>query len=222
VKAPAELTVVKLGGSYAFSPHLRDVLSAISAARVPVVVVPGGGPFADAVREAQPRMGIGDSAAHRMALLAMAQFAEALVSLAAKARGRRSCHVAASIAAVRETLSQNALPVWSPWPMADGIETLPQSWALTSDSLSAWLAGRLGAARLILLKHRDPPEAPIGLAEAAKAGIVDRLFPDYARASGAAIWWLGPSHLTALAAYLNGVAPARVLLEPHHLNRSPA
>src|SRR5688572_11112389 len=69
-------TVVKLGGSYALSPRLPAILAAIRASHVPVVVVPGGGPFADAVRAAQPRMGFGDRAAHRMALLAMAQFAE--------------------------------------------------------------------------------------------------------------------------------------------------
>jgi 5-(aminomethyl)-3-furanmethanol phosphate kinase len=223
VSAACELTVVKLGGSYAFSPHLRDMLSTICSARAPVVVAPGGGPFADTVREAQPRMGFGDSAAHRMALLAMAQFAESLVSLApAKGGSRKNCRVAASVAAIRETLAENAVPVWSPWPMADGLETLPESWALTSDSLSAWLAGKLGAARLILIKHRDPPGAPVSLAEAARAEIVDPLFLDHAWASGATIWWLGPSHLNALAAWLSGTLPAGVRLELLHRESSPA
>ena len=47
------LTVLKLGGSYAFSPHLKDWLDAIAACAGCAVVVPGGGPFADAVRMAQ-------------------------------------------------------------------------------------------------------------------------------------------------------------------------
>jgi 5-(aminomethyl)-3-furanmethanol phosphate kinase len=173
--APAKrLTVVKLGGSYALSPRLPAILAAIRASHAPVVVVPGGGPFADAVREAQPRMEFGDRAAHRMALLAMAQFAEALASLGDDFR------VAPDVAAIRAALADGMTPAWSPWPMADGLEALPQSWDLTSDSLAAWLAGKLGAGRLILLKHRDPPDDGMSLAQAAEMGIVDPLFPVYA------------------------------------------
>src|SRR5437763_974004 len=76
-----DLTVIKLGGSHAFAPHLAHWLDAIGHCAGRIVVVPGGGPFADAVRDAQPRMGFDDSAAHRMALLAMEQYGCALASL---------------------------------------------------------------------------------------------------------------------------------------------
>ena len=79
-----DLTVVKLGGSHAFAPHLRAWLDAIAQCAGRIVVVPGGGPFADAVRDAQPRMGFDDAAAHRMALLAMEQYGCALASLNAR------------------------------------------------------------------------------------------------------------------------------------------
>ena len=45
--------VVKLGGSFAFSVHLRAWIEAIAACAGRVVIVPGGGPFADTVRAAQ-------------------------------------------------------------------------------------------------------------------------------------------------------------------------
>ena len=77
----AGLTVVKLGGSLAFSDALRPWLDALSQCARHVVVVPGGGPFADAVRAAQPRMGFDDRAAHHMALSAMEQYGRALVGL---------------------------------------------------------------------------------------------------------------------------------------------
>jgi hypothetical protein len=201
-----ELTVVKLGGSFAFSPRLRSILEAVVAARSAVVIVPGGGPFADAVRDAQPRMGFDHGAAHRMALMAMAQFAEALACCSAGVR------TAASIAAVHEACEAGATPVWSPWPLADGLAALPESWDLTSDSLAAWLAGKLGATRLFLLKHRDPPDRPMTPAQTAQAGIVDRLFPDYAKMSGARITWLGPSQLPALIEILDGRKAAGLLL----------
>src|SRR5260370_34880614 len=74
-------TVVKLGGSHAFSEHLASWVAAIAGCAGDVVVVPGGGPFADAVREAQPKIGFDDDAAHHMALLAMEQYACALAAL---------------------------------------------------------------------------------------------------------------------------------------------
>src|SRR4051795_8041241 len=74
-------TVVKLGGSHAFCEHLAPWVAAIAGCAGDVVVVPGGGPFADAVRDAQPKIGFDDDAAHHMALLAMEQYGCALASL---------------------------------------------------------------------------------------------------------------------------------------------
>src|SRR5215470_10293007 len=76
-----ELTIVKLGGSFAFSVHLRDWIAAIANCGGRAVIVPGGGPFADTVRVAQAQMGFDDVTAHRMALLAMEQYGCAITSL---------------------------------------------------------------------------------------------------------------------------------------------
>jgi len=48
--------VVKLGGSFAYSDYLQDWIEALAACAGRVVVVPGGGPFDDAVRLAQRQM----------------------------------------------------------------------------------------------------------------------------------------------------------------------
>ena len=81
MRGPIGPTIVKLGGSHAFSPHLKNWLDAIAGCAGCAVVVPGGGPFADAVRMAQPRMGFDDRAAHEMAVLAMEQYGCALTNL---------------------------------------------------------------------------------------------------------------------------------------------
>ena len=94
MRAAVGLTVVKIGGSYAFSTALKGWIDAISAGAGRVVVVPGGGPFAKTVRDAQPKMGFDDRAAHAMALFAMDQYGCALAALAA--RLRRADTVAAS------------------------------------------------------------------------------------------------------------------------------
>jgi aspartokinase-like uncharacterized kinase len=64
--------VVKLGGSLFGSDHLGSWLSLLAKVGS-LVVVPGCGPFADQVRQAQHRWGFDDSTAHIMALLAMSR-----------------------------------------------------------------------------------------------------------------------------------------------------
>ena len=80
-KETTGILVVKFGGSSASSPDLKRWVAAIEKARGPLVVVPGGGPFADTVRLYQRQIAYDDDAAHEMAILAMEQFGCALVSL---------------------------------------------------------------------------------------------------------------------------------------------
>src|SRR5262245_16671636 len=101
-------TVVKLGGSLAFSDALRPWLKALAGCAGHVVVVPGGGPFADAVRVAQPKMGFDDRAAHHMALIAMEQYGRALVGLG------ENLILAGSVAAIERALRDGRVPVWAP------------------------------------------------------------------------------------------------------------
>src|SRR5579871_3085941 len=126
-------TVVKLGGSFAFSPRLRDWIAAIAACAGRVVVVPGGGPFADAVRAAQAPMGFDDRAAHRMGLLAMEQYGCAIASFDERLL------LADSLEAIRQGLAEGKVPVWLPTPTVLTDTAIPQSWDVTSDSLAAWL-----------------------------------------------------------------------------------
>jgi aspartokinase-like uncharacterized kinase len=184
--------VVKLGGSHALSPLLRPWLRTIAAA-APVVLVPGGGPFADAVRMAQPVMAFDDRAAHEMALLAMTQCAIALASL------EPSFVVTADEAAIARALADTRVPVWSPWPMVCNAADIAESWDVTSDSLALWLAARLQARRVVIVKHRTMPAGePTAWAT---AGVVDRAFPRFHAAFSGEVAFAGPDDLsTALAA----------------------
>jgi hypothetical protein len=77
------VTVVKIGGGLlAHDGCLDRVLSTIAdvAADDSVLIVPGGGPFADAVRDQDRRVGLSDDAAHWMAVLGMDQYAHLIVS----------------------------------------------------------------------------------------------------------------------------------------------
>src|SRR6201999_873925 len=155
-----DITVVKLGGSHAGSAHLDAWLDALAACGGRAVIVPGGGPFADAVRAAQGSMGFDDAAAHHMALLAMEQFGLALASK------RPGLGVVASRDDIGTALRVGKVPVWGPTAMALAAKEIPASWDVASDSLAAWLAGRIGATRLLLVKH-GAPSAPVPAAELA-------------------------------------------------------
>lgn len=176
MSAPA--LIVKLGGSCATSPLLGAWLAGIAAARGRVVLVPGGGPFADAVRATQTTLGFDDAAAHAMALLAMAQYAIFLASRAALLT------LADSPAAIARACTAGRVPVWTPPVSLGPADGVPASWDATSDSLALWLAQLLAAPRLLLIK---PRAGGMDLLDAAFAGL---------RAGYAGrVWIAGPEHL---------------------------
>jgi aspartokinase-like uncharacterized kinase len=206
------LVVIKLGGSYAYSARAAersDWLDAIDRCAGQAILVPGGGPFADAVRSAQHELGFDDSAAHHMALLAMEQYGRALAS------GRPRFKRASSAGEIRGVLADGGVPVWAPARMALAAKNLPESWDLTSDSLSAWLAGVLGASRLLLVKRIAGSRVHLSAAELAAAGLVDPLFPRFLGASGAEAYIAGPAdHAVAAAAIRRSGPPGSRIALP--------
>jgi dihydroneopterin aldolase len=195
MRDPIASTVVKLGGSFALSPDLAAWLDMIAGGAGHVVLVPGGGPFADAVRDAQPAIGFDDAAAHHMALLAMEQYGRALVS-----RDPRLAP-AGSASAMRRILADRRVPVWFPTRMALCAADIPASWDVTSDSLAAWLAHRIGAQRLLLIKQVAPTAGPTDLQDLMKRGILDRAFASFLPA-GLELSIIGPDQRTSAAALL--------------------
>ena len=193
--------VVKLGGSFAYSAHLQDWIEALAACAGRVVIVPGGGPFADAVRAAQQRMGFDDHAAHHMAILAMEQFGRALISL------HDRLTPADTATAIHERLAANLVPVWMPARMVLADDGISPSWDITSDSLAAWLAGRIGANRLFLIKHIKLRSGRVRCNDLVADGVVDKLFARHLEAIEAATFIFGPNDQgAALAAIRDGAA----------------
>jgi 5-(aminomethyl)-3-furanmethanol phosphate kinase len=201
------LTVVKLGGSFAFSAHLADWIAAIARGAGRAVIVPGGGPFADAVRAAQTQMGFNDLAAHRMALLAIEQFGCAITTL------HDALSLADSFDSIRRSLANDQVPVWLPTRMALAAADIPPCWDVTSDSLAAWLAGKLGAERVLLVKHIEPMPAAMRATDLAARDIVDKAFADFLAASRVPAFILGPKDHAAVGRSLCGEpAGARIIV----------
>lgn len=192
--------VVKLGGSVVRSGELAAWLDTIAAAQCPIVVVPGGGALADEVRACQSRLGFGDQAAHRMALLAMDQLAWAVAGL------RQGFAVGATEAELRATLGRGEVAVWAPYALIAGRADIEESWRLTSDSLALWLAGRIGSARCYLVKSIPRKGTSTGARQLAADGIVDDAFPDMLKQTGVTAVLLGRGDRQAFTACLTGQA----------------
>jgi 5-(aminomethyl)-3-furanmethanol phosphate kinase len=127
----------------------------------------------------------------------MTQFGCALQSL------NPALSLAASRSAILRALKERKVPVWSPEQMACAA-ALPETWDLTSDSLAAWLAGALGASRLLLVKHGHFEGGAIDAHDLVARGVVDPLFPHYLRESGAQAWLTRPTDSARLAEGLRG------------------
>ncbi|NOU26046.1 MAG: uridylate kinase [Methylotenera sp.] len=141
--------VVKIGGSLLGAPELKkwlEILVKFSDGKV--VIVPGGGLFANSVREAQQISNVSDAVAHHMALLAMDQFGLMLTGL------NPTLVTASSELEIAERGWQHRATVWLPSKMVMADESILKNWHVTSDSLSAWLANKLGAEQLILVKSK--------------------------------------------------------------------
>jgi dihydroneopterin aldolase len=193
---PEAPTVIKIGGSAAFALDLRRWAATVADCGGRAVIVPGGGPFADAVRAAQPRMGFADTAAHHMALLAMEQFGHALASF------DKRLSAVDSMTDVERALNAGSVPIWLPTRMAMQAPEIAASWEVTSDSLAAWLAGKLSAVRLVLLKQVELSPDAVSVAELTAKGIVDPAFPQFLKQSGVPALILGPADHMAIAATL--------------------
>ena len=133
-KKPRAALVVKLGGS--LHHRVPDIVPLLCKSDRPLLVVPGGGLFANAVRHEH----LADEAAHWMAIAAMEQYAWFIAS-----HGMRTT----DILAVPETTA-----VFLPYISMRQHDPLPHSWNVTSDSIAAWIAAELGI-ELLVLKSID-------------------------------------------------------------------
>lgn len=137
-------------------------MKALAALDPAPLVVPGGGPLADAVRALDAGGGLSPATAHRMGVLALDQAALWLAELTGRAGGisgtvsRRAADSPARVVRFLEEIagarSEGRLPVLAPARWLERDDPLPASWEVTSDSIAAWVTGRLKARRLFLLK----------------------------------------------------------------------
>ena len=161
--------VLKLGGSLTGSDRLQSILDLIVRGYRPVIIVPGGGPFADSVRQLQPQLHFDDPTAHAMALLSMDQMGLYIARLHPRLT---TCQ---TLVQFSHALQTGKIPVWLPYALQHTDTTLPADWTVTSDTIAARLAERVSGASVALVKSCPiPPD--LGLDRLTELGIVDPAF----------------------------------------------
>lgn len=198
--------VIKVGGSLGRWRGVGRLLDLIARCRGTrkVLVVPGGGVFADVVRVEDRLMRLTKSAAHKMAILAMDQYGLLLCDLASHAVPVYSLRESAT------ALRSGQLPIFLPSRHLSHRDPFDHSWAVTSDSVAAHVARLVGATTLLLLKSvdgvfagdpRSNPDAPllprVTRSQLPRYGVVDREFAKWVKGIDAC--WI-----------INGRRPARV------------
>lgn len=188
------LWVIKLGGSLAGASDLRSWLAVPAGHQNSrVIVVPGGGEFANVVRAEQTRWGFDDNVAHQMALQAMDQFGRMLLALESTMVPLRELDQASEVWADGRT------PVWLPSASLATEALLPASWDCTADTVAAWAAVQLAASDLILGKSAPLNSSQPSFSSLVEQGIVDPLFPVWASDAGFRCWYCRqPAEFAAL------------------------
>jgi aspartokinase-like uncharacterized kinase len=180
--------VVKVGGSLFDWPglgqRLEHWLKTLPSSWV--LLVPGGGPTVDVIRNFERQHGLGEESAHWLALRALSVSAHFLAAVLSLRRSPRPA-VIADLQDADAIWSQRGLPILDPFRFAQEDEDrpgrLPHSWSVTSDSLAARVAMRFQAQKLILLKSTDIPNDWMK----AERGIVDPYFEEIIRTDSQAI-----------------------------------
>ena len=160
--------VVKLGGSLMRSRSLPRWLAAIHQHhRQEIIIVPGGGVFADQVRQSQAEWRFDDLSAHKMAILAMEQYGLMLAGLLPDLTPVRT------EAEMRLAFAAGRAAVWLPYRLLlEDAAAIPANWDLSSDSLGLWLARRLESEQYLMIKP-GAYRKPMTLDEYIRRGVID-------------------------------------------------
>lgn len=173
------MRVIKLGGSLLQAQTLSRCLDRIEHCYAKnCVIVPGGGLFAEQVRAAQQQWQFDDNTAHAMAILAMQQMALLLNAL------KPNFALATHLKAIPDLLATSIISpvIWSPDIIELNHAGIAATWAITSDSLAAWLARTLSARQLVLVKSAVIAEQWT-LTELIARGIIDPAFTQFMAAN---------------------------------------
>jgi len=184
--------VIKVGGS------LSETLGAVKALgnelfrlakKYQIILVPGGGKFADAVREFDAKFSLEAAASHKMAILAMDQYG---LFLSQTFKGICPCD---SLEDATESSASGKAVVFLPSKLMFQEDPFTPSWDVTSDSIAAYIACKFKASKVVFatdvdgIFNEDPKThsdarllsevSPLELIKRSERTSVDKFLPNF-------------------------------------------
>ncbi|KTE91125.1 hypothetical protein AT727_05880 [Desulfitobacterium hafniense] len=157
--------LIKIGGSLIRQESgklLRQLCNLIAGCgqKRSILIVPGGGPFADLIRAYERHWDLEEETCHFMALAAMDQYAyilrERIPGSTVDALGSLECSQSGGLPCSADSLSSSGVRILlcSHFLRQVPATALPRSWETTSDSIAAYLAKQLNCSLLVLVKSK--------------------------------------------------------------------
>jgi aspartokinase-like uncharacterized kinase len=174
--------ILKLGGSLIEKGRsiLRFLRDYAEENALTILVVPGGGPFAEAVRALSDEFAMSEETVHWMAVLAMHQYGLFL------ANGELEMPL---VGRMEEIDVAGHICIVLPYKMLRADDCLPHTWDVTSDTIAAFVANKLGEKTFVKLTDVDgivSEEGHVieeisaqGMVERGERGCVDAALPGF-------------------------------------------
>ncbi len=139
--------IIKLGGS--LQEKGREIIRFLSnyaeTKNHTVIIIPGGGHFVKRIKELSEQEVISDDAAHWMAVLGMHQYGFYLAD-------GSGIEIVESIEELRNVVH---IGVLLPYTLLKADDSLPHTWNVTSDTIAAFVANKVGEKSFIKLTDVD-------------------------------------------------------------------
>ncbi len=185
--------IIKVGGSLQKGKHFADTCRqlGILGERYRIIIIPGGGLFADMVRDCDRDFNLDQDTSHWMAILAMNQFGYLISSLIP------GSICTENIDEAKEYSGAYRPAILLPYRLIKDKDPLLHSWDVTSDSIVAWIAGYMDAKKLLLIKSRNLPsdsytyrdfKNPVDKEQLENTDIVDPMFCRIMKDLGIDLW----------------------------------
>jgi 5-(aminomethyl)-3-furanmethanol phosphate kinase len=144
--------VVKIGGSLvAYPEKLKSLCTKLSelSKNHSLILLPGGGEFADVTRNLDEKFSLSCRVSHQMAILGMDQNGLLLSQLTPQSV------TVTKLCEIRRVLDSSHLPIFLPSTLFFKEDPLENSWDVTSDSIATYLASRLHTSKVLLVTDVD-------------------------------------------------------------------
>ena len=172
---------IKIGGSLLGNKKLTHFLKLIVKQKKKCVLIPGGGIFADTVRQQQRKLKFNNLTAHNLSVLSMLQVGYILQS-----KITNYCEIISNVNQLSYSKNHNVY-IWNPEQEITRKKNVQTNWDMTSDTIALKVSKQINSNVLIIVKSCEisgekakiePYKLNVDTAiELSKINVLDKAFP---------------------------------------------